>query len=88
MGIRNMDEMIGRSDILEAEQAVDHWKANGLDFSNILYQPKVAADVATRCIQDHDHGLDESLDRLKSKRSMSVIAGLPIAFRHRAVSAI
>ena len=63
LGFRNMDEMIGRSDILEAEQAVDHWKANGLDFSNILYQPKVAADVATRCIQDQDHGLDESLDR-------------------------
>ena len=63
LGFRNMDEMIGRSDILEAEQAVDHWKANGLDFSNILYQPKVDADVAIRCIQEQDHGLDDSLDR-------------------------
>ncbi|MGR8948192.1 MAG: glutamate synthase large subunit [Gammaproteobacteria bacterium] len=63
LGFRNMDEMIGRSDLLEAEQAVDHWKANGLDFSNILYQPKVPDGVAIRCIQEQDHGLDQSLDR-------------------------
>ena len=45
LGFRSMDEMIGRSDLLEPEQAVDHWKAKGLDFSNILHQPEVAEDV-------------------------------------------
>ena len=63
LGFRNMDEMIGRSDLLEPEQAVDHWKAKGLDFSSILYQPQVSDDVAIRCVREQDHGLENSLDR-------------------------
>jgi glutamate synthase (NADPH) large chain len=63
LGFRTIDEMIGRSDLLEAEQAVDHWKAKGFDFSQILYQPQVGKDIATRCIQKQDHGLALSLDR-------------------------
>lgn len=62
LGFRNLDEMIGRSDLLEAEQAVEHWKAKGLDLSQILYQPEANDDVAVRCIQEQDHGLDKSLD--------------------------
>ena len=42
LGFRTIDEMIGRSDKLEMAEAVDHWKAKGLDFSKILYQPDMA----------------------------------------------
>ncbi|MGH8218423.1 MAG: glutamate synthase large subunit, partial [Steroidobacteraceae bacterium] len=44
-GFRTLDEMIGRVDRLEAKQAVEHWKARGFDFSNILYQPDLGPEV-------------------------------------------
>jgi len=62
LGFRTINEMIGRTDKLEARKAIDHWKAHGLDFSNILYQPKVAADVGRYCQIPQDHGLDQALD--------------------------
>ena len=37
LGFRTLDEMVGRVDMLEPRKAIDHWKAKGLDFSNILY---------------------------------------------------
>ncbi|MBZ4682760.1 MAG: glutamate synthase (ferredoxin), partial [Fusobacteriales bacterium] len=39
LGFRTLDEMIGRSDLLEMNDAIDHWKANGVDISKILYKP-------------------------------------------------
>ena len=62
LGFRTMDEMIGRSDRLNFRKAVDHWKAKGLDFSNILYQPDVEPDAARRKVVEQDHGLDDALD--------------------------
>ena len=44
LGFRTLDEMVGRSERLEMTKAVDHYKARGLDFSPIFYQPKVGAD--------------------------------------------
>ncbi|MDA0820920.1 MAG: glutamate synthase large subunit [Proteobacteria bacterium] len=63
LGFRTMEEMIGQVDHLDVERAVDHWKAQGLDFAKILLRPEVGPDVAIRKIRDQDHGLDESLDR-------------------------
>ncbi len=63
LGFRTMDEMIGRVDRLDIMKAVDHWKARGLDFSSILYQPEVGPDVAIRKVREQDHGLDKALDR-------------------------
>jgi glutamate synthase (ferredoxin) len=62
LGFRTINEMIGRTDILEARKAVDHWKARGLDFSKILYQPEVGPDVGRFCQIPQDHGLDKALD--------------------------
>jgi glutamate synthase (NADPH/NADH) large chain len=62
MGLRRMDEMIGRVDMIEMREAVDHWKARGLDFSAILYAPQVPQRVARRCVQAQDHGLHQALD--------------------------
>ena len=42
LGFRTLTEMVGRADLLEPKEAIEHWKARGLDFTNILYQPKVA----------------------------------------------
>jgi glutamate synthase domain-containing protein 2/glutamate synthase domain-containing protein 1/glutamate synthase domain-containing protein 3 len=62
MGFRKMDEMIGRCDMLEAREAIDHWKARGLDFSALLHRPEVPERVARRRVQVQDHGLQQALD--------------------------
>jgi len=40
LGIRKLTDMVGRVDLLESRQAIDHWKAKGLDLSNILTPAK------------------------------------------------
>ncbi|HEU5071329.1 MAG TPA: glutamate synthase large subunit [Verrucomicrobiae bacterium] len=62
LGFRTIDEMVGRTDRLEPRKAVEHWKARGLDFSKILYQPEVGAEVGRYRQMPQDHGIDKSLD--------------------------
>ncbi|MFC1491248.1 glutamate synthase large subunit, partial [Nitrospinota bacterium] len=62
LGFRTMDEMIGRVDKLNVREAVDHWKARGLDFSPILHNPDMGPDVAIRNVCGQDHGLEKTLD--------------------------
>src|SRR5213079_1205115 len=45
LGYRTVEEMVGHSERLEMTQAIGHYKVRGLDFSQIFYQPKVAANV-------------------------------------------
>ncbi len=63
LGFRNILEMVGRCDKLEMRHAIEHWKAKGLDYSKILYRPKVGPEVGTYCTKDQDHLLDQALDR-------------------------
>ncbi|MCH9037870.1 MAG: glutamate synthase large subunit [Chloroflexi bacterium] len=62
MGFRTINEMVGRVDRLEHREATDHWKAQGLDFSDLLHMPDVPDSVATHCIEKQDHGLEHALD--------------------------
>jgi glutamate synthase (ferredoxin) len=62
LGFRTLNEMIGHTELLETRQAVDHFKAKGLDFSKIFYQPAVPAHVGRYCQAAQDHGLDQALD--------------------------
>jgi glutamate synthase (NADPH) large chain len=95
LGFRTVDEMVGRVDMLEARPAVEHWKAKGLDFSSILYNPPLPARVARRCVIAQDHGLEQALDHqlithareaLESKKPVE--ASLPIRNIHRTVGAM
>jgi len=95
MGFRTFDEMVGRVDMLEARQAIDHWKAKGLDLSMILYNPRTPARVARRCVQAQDHGLHEALDyKLIDHAREAIDSGsrveikLPIRNVHRTVGAM
>ena len=58
----SIDEMVCRVDLLDVKEAVDHWKARGLDFSNIFYKPRVSARIATHQVRSQDHGLERALD--------------------------
>ncbi len=62
LGFRTIEEMIGRVDRLEARKAVAHWKAKGLDFSNLLYQPDAGNDIGRFKQMEQDHGIEKSLD--------------------------
>ncbi|MCA9270910.1 MAG: glutamate synthase subunit alpha, partial [Planctomycetales bacterium] len=64
LGFRNMNEMVGRVDVLNVDKAIKHWKADGLDLTPILTPAKKARpDVGVYCTQSQDHGLELSLDR-------------------------
>jgi glutamate synthase (NADPH/NADH) large chain len=63
LGIRRFDDLVGRSDLLDMRKGIAHWKARGLDFSRIFFQPAVPADVARRQIAVQDHGLEHALDQ-------------------------
>jgi len=63
LGFRSIKDMVGRSDMLSMDAAIDHWKANGLDLSAILTPAqKPHANVVTYQTIAQDHGLDEALD--------------------------
>ncbi len=96
LGFRTINEMIGRTDVIEPRKAVEHWKARGLDFSRILYQPKSGAEVGRYVQIQQDHGLDKALDNttlLKLcesalMRKEPVRARLPIRNVNRVVGTI
>ncbi|MEQ9356614.1 glutamate synthase large subunit [Coleofasciculus chthonoplastes] len=96
LGFRTLNEMVGRVDVLEAKQAVDHWKAKGLDLSQILYQPDVGPEIGRYCQIPQDHGLDKSLDmrvlldlcKGAIAKGEKVTATLPIQNTNRAVGTI
>ena len=92
MGFRTINEMVGRMDRLDTREAVAHWKAQGLDFSNLLYMPQVPDSVATYRREEQDHGLDRALDNelielcvdaIDSKKAVTL--DLPISNRNRTV---
>ncbi|HYI93518.1 MAG TPA: glutamate synthase large subunit [Bryobacteraceae bacterium] len=95
LGIRKFADMIGRVDLLEMKEAVDHWKASGLDFSSILYNPAMPARVGRRCMVAQDHGLDLALDyKLIDHAKEAIDHGAPVEFKlpiknvHRTVGAM
>ncbi|MGD9585370.1 MAG: glutamate synthase-related protein [Brachymonas sp.] len=63
LGIRKFDDLIGRSDLLDKQKGVAHWKAAGLDFGRLFAQPVVPADVPRLHREFQDHGLDKALDQ-------------------------
>jgi glutamate synthase (NADPH) large chain len=62
LGLRSLEEAIGRVDLIDAAEAVDHWKASGLDLSPILINPELPEGAVRYCINQQDHGLDRALD--------------------------
>ena len=63
LGFRTVNDMIGRVDALDIEEAVDHWKAKGLDLSGLLAPAEQPEDcLGVYAIHEQDHGLDEALD--------------------------
>ena len=96
LGFRTFNEMVGQAHLLEPRRAISHWKAQGLDFSNILYTPDMGIDAVSYCVEAQDHGLDKSLDMTRLlaicqpaiERGEPVTAELPITNIDRVVGTI
>ncbi|MDO8581155.1 MAG: glutamate synthase-related protein, partial [Candidatus Omnitrophota bacterium] len=73
LGLRKFDDLIGRVDMLETQELIDHWKAKGLDLTNILHKPDVPSYVAIHHVARQDHGLEKALDNKLIERSREAI---------------
>jgi glutamate synthase (NADPH/NADH) large chain/glutamate synthase (ferredoxin) len=62
LGVRTVDELIGRTDLLEVDAAIDHWKARGVDLTHVLRFPELADDAPRRRVKPPPPVLDEHLD--------------------------
>ena len=73
LGITHFDELIGRSDLLDARKGLSHWKAQGLDFTKLFYQPRLSGSAVNYHTQAQDHGLDKALDNVLIQKSKPAI---------------
>jgi len=81
LGIRKFDDLIGRADLLDMRQGIDHWKSRGLDFGRLFAQPQVSAQVARYQTETQDHGLEKALDvRLIEKSRAAIDKGERVQF--------
>ena len=96
LGFRTINEMVGRVDVLEADEAVRHWKSRNVDLSPLLYQPEAPETCATYCCRKQDHGLEKSLDRREIlamcrralERGDSVVGSINVHNTNRVVGTI
>lgn len=92
LGYRSIDEIVGRSELLDANEAIQHWKARGLNLAPILEGPRFADDEPRRHARNQNHELEEHFDVQLIERAQDVIAhggqltvDLPIRNTARAV---
>jgi glutamate synthase (NADPH/NADH) large chain len=79
MGFRTYEEMIGQSDRLEVREAVDHWKARGLDFSRVLFKPNARPGIAISNTESQPHSLHRAIDNmLIDKAAPALESGEPV----------
>ena len=79
LGFHTFEEMIGRTDKLDMRRAIRHWKAQGLDFSRILYRPEPKPGVAVFHCEKQHHGLERALDHgLIAQARLALEQGTPV----------
>jgi glutamate synthase (NADPH/NADH) large chain len=74
LGFRSLDEAIGDVDLIDAREAVDHWKAAGLDLAPILHRPDLPEGTPRRRVTTQDHGLEKALDNTLIQLAEGAIA--------------
>jgi len=81
LGFRTLDEAVGQVDVLDTTDAVNHWKANGLDLGPILHKPEIPAGRVRHHLIAQDHGLDRALDqKLIALAQPALERGEPVNF--------
>jgi len=82
LGVRTMNELIGRTELLEADNAVEHWKAGGIDLSGVLAFPEgIEVDAARSQTIDQESPLEDNLDwKLIDEAREAIENGTPVEF--------
>jgi len=73
LGFRTINEMVGRVDMLEADENLGHWKLKNLDLSPILYKPQTPESVGLYKMKEQEHEIDDVLDRKLIEVAQSAI---------------
>ena len=73
LGCRKMDDLIGRSDLLEMDGALNFWKARGLDFSGIFHRPDMGENGHCRCVESQPNDVAQVLDRQLIEEALEAI---------------
>jgi glutamate synthase (NADPH/NADH) large chain len=83
LGIRRIEELIGRTDLLDTRRGIEHWKARGLDYSRVFHQVDMPSGVARRKCEEQDHGLGGALDhKLIAQSRAAIERGERVSFIH------
>jgi glutamate synthase domain-containing protein 2/glutamate synthase domain-containing protein 1/glutamate synthase domain-containing protein 3 len=95
LGFRKFEDMVGRVDRLQNRKAIDHWKAKGLDFSGIFYQPGISEGRAIRCSTMQPVKIEDNLDwqilekaKEAIRKKEKTIIEMPIRNTNRTVGTI
>ena len=81
LGFRKFEDMVGRVDMLDVKETIDHWKTKGIDLTNILHKADVPAGIAIRHVGKQDHGLEKALDnRLIESCREAIENKIPVKF--------
>ena len=96
LGFRTLPEMVGRVDALKTSDAINHWKAKGIDLTNLLTPAVEPADfLGSYAVHNQDHGLGKALDNQLMElaapaieRGQKVFMEMPIKNTHRVVGAM
>ena len=74
--MKTLDEAIGKVEVLDIQDAIDHWKASGLDLSPLLHLPDIDPNAPRRCTKEQDHGLAKALDQKLIELSQPALNGV------------
>ena len=75
LGFRSLDEAIGHAEVLDVADAVEHWKASGLDVSRLLQPAPVPDGTPMRRLVPQDHGLEKALDHALTELAADALGG-------------
>ncbi|HMQ05834.1 MAG TPA: glutamate synthase large subunit [Saprospiraceae bacterium] len=63
LGIRTVNELVGRSDLLQIRKDLNHWKWRSVDLQKVLYREKNPLEISEYKSIDQEHGLNRVLDK-------------------------
>ena len=76
LGVKKFDDLIGRSDFLCKQGAIDHWKAKDIDLTKILWRPSTVSQKENFNSSYQNHDIDNVLDLKVIKEAKDVIKGI------------
>src|SRR4051794_40014587 len=62
LGVRKFEDLVGRTDLLQPDEAIEHWKAKGVDLTGLLAPPDAPPEIARRRVREQDPVLDDHRD--------------------------